>query len=123
MGHEREIAMRMTAVWYPVRDWEAAKRFYREVLGLAQTNSNDEAGWAAYATGGPPLFLVRRPELAGLPGGAVVTFQATDLEELRDRLAASGVEVEDLLQYTGNLVIMTFYDPDGNRLEAAQIIE
>ncbi len=115
--------MRMTAVWYPVRDWEAVKHFYREVLGLAQINCNDDAGWAAYATGGPPLFLVRRPELAGLPGGAVVTFQSPDVEELRDRLAAAGVEVEGVLQSHGNLLIMTFYDPDGNRLEAAQIIE
>jgi predicted enzyme related to lactoylglutathione lyase len=115
--------MKMSAVWYPVRDWEAAKAFYRDVLGLDQRRADDDAGWAAFATGGPPLFLVRRPELAGMPGGAVVTFLTEDLEALHDRVAAAGYRVEEVLQNSGNLLIMTFYDPDGNRLEAAQIIE
>jgi predicted enzyme related to lactoylglutathione lyase len=113
--------MRMAAVWYPVRDWEEAKHFYGEVLGLQAARADDAAGWVAYATGGPPLFIVRRPELAGLPGGPVVTFDHPDLEDLRDRIAASGCRVDEELQLSGPLLIMTFYDPDGNRLEASMV--
>jgi predicted enzyme related to lactoylglutathione lyase len=113
--------MRMAAVWYPVRDWQEARHFYGEVLELTEARANEEAGWVAYSTGGPPLFIVRRPELAGLPGGPVVTFDHDDLETLRDRIAAAGCRVDDELQLSGNLLIMTFYDPDGNRLEAAMV--
>ena len=28
--------MRMAAVWYPVRDWDEARHFYGEVLGLTE---------------------------------------------------------------------------------------
>jgi predicted enzyme related to lactoylglutathione lyase len=122
-GEEIEARMRMSAVWYPVRQWEAAKAFYTQVLELTQTAANDSSGWAAYATGGPPLFLVRRPHLAGGTGGAVVTFDCQDLEALHDRVVAAGGRVEEVLQTSGNLLIMTFYDPDGNKLEAAQIVE
>ncbi|MCC6191611.1 MAG: VOC family protein [Anaerolineales bacterium] len=115
--------MRISAVWYPVSQWEAAKTFYGEVLGLTLAQVNDTAGWAAYATDGPPLFLVRRRDLAGGTGGAVVTFECPDLEALHDRVIAAGGRVEEVLQNSGNLLIMTFYDPDGNRLEAAQVIE
>jgi hypothetical protein len=45
----------------------------------------------------PPLFIVRRRDLAGQPGGAVVTFLHADLEELRDRLAPAGYRVEQYL--------------------------
>jgi predicted enzyme related to lactoylglutathione lyase len=115
--------MRISAVWYPVSQWEAAKTFYQDVLGLPLSQANDASGWAAFATGGPPLFLVRRPHLAGGTGGGVVTFACPDLEALHDRVLAAGGQVEEVLQTSGNLLIMTFYDPDGNRLEAAQVIE
>ena len=113
--------MRISAVWYPISQWDEARHFYGRVLGLRETQVNDDAGWAAYATGGPALFLIRRPELAGLPGGAVVSFLTDDIETLRDAVAGAGCRVDDAIQVAGNLLIMTFYDPDGNRLEATQI--
>lgn len=114
--------MRISAIWYPVSQWDRAKAFYHEVLGLKLTHCNDEGGWAAFATGGLPLFLVRRPDLAGQGGGAVVTFDCLDLEALHDRVAQAGCRVDDVLHHSGDLLIMTFYDPDGNRLEAGQIM-
>lgn len=118
--------MRITAMWFPVTEWEAAKDFYGRVLALPQTHLNDADGWAAYATGGVPLFIVRRPHRAAEPGslgGAVVTFASDDLEALRDRIEAAGGRVENELQHSGDLLIMTFYDPDGHRLEASQVLE
>ncbi len=113
--------MRMAAVWYPVSEWDEARHFYSEVLELTEARADDAAGWVAYSTGGPPLFLVLRPELAGLPGGPVVTFEHDDLALLRDRITAAGCRVDDDLRVSGTLLIMTFYDPDGNRLEASMI--
>src|SRR5689334_16409671 len=120
--------MRITAIWFPVVEWEKAKHFYGEVLELPQTHLNDTDGWAAYATGGAPLFLVRRPLRAGGDdtsglGGAIVTFASDDLEALRDRLEAAGARVENELEHSGDLLIMTFYDYEGHRLEASQVLE
>ena len=117
--------MHINAIWFPVSEWERAKAFYGEVLGLPLRQLNDADGWAAYATGGAPLFLVRRPPetLAAHPGGPVITFASDDLEALRDRLEAAGARVSNELAHSGDLLIMTFYDPDGHRLEAAQVLE
>ena len=114
--------MKLAAVWYPVSQWDEAKAFYGEVLGLEETQVNDELGWAAYNSGSLPLFIIRRPELVA-GGGAVATFRVDDLEALHDRLVTSGAQVDEQLQLSGNLLIMTFYDPDGNRLEAAQVMQ
>ena len=122
MAHNEAGDIRLAAVWYPVSQWEAAKAFYGEVLGMEASQVNDELGWAAYNSGSLPLFIIRRPELVA-GGGAVATFRVADLEGLHDRLVTSGVQVDEQLQLSGNLLIMTFYDPDGNRLEAAQVIE
>ena len=106
--------MKMNAVWYPVSDWEAAKRFYGQTLGLRQTHVSDEQGWVAYATGPVPLFLVRKPERAGIAGGAVVTLEVDDLEQVVSRLTAAGCQVEAQGESSR---IVTVYDPDGNMLE------
>ena len=118
--------MRITAIWFPVSDWEKAKQFYGGALALPLTQVNDADGWAAYAPGGVPLFIVRRPrrggdDTSGL-GGAIVTFASDDLEALRDRIEAAGARVENKLERSGDLLIMTFYDPDGHRLEASQVV-
>ena len=122
MAHRVMTDIKLAAVWYPVSQWDAAKAFYGEVLGLQETQVNDDLGWAAYNSGSLPLFIIRRPELVA-GGGAVATFRVDDLEALHDRLVTSGAQVEEQLQLSGNLLIMTFYDPDGNRLEAAQVMD
>ncbi len=126
--HSQHQVVRVTAIWFPVTEWEAAKEFYGGVLRLPLTKLNEADGWAAYATGGVPLFIVRRPRRAGGDdtsslGGAIVTLASDDLEELRDRIEAAGGRVEHALERSGDLLIMTFYDPDGHRLEASQILE
>lgn len=111
--------MRISAVWYLVARWEEAKHFYGGVLGLAQRECSDAAGWAAYATeGGPPLFLVRRPELVGGAGNATVTLETPDLDAFRTQLDRAGIRVESVQE--GSTRILTVADPDGNRVEVAQ---
>ena len=53
----------ISSIWYAVEDWERAKQFYNEILGLHLNACSDEAGWAAYhaGEGGLPFFLVRKP--------------------------------------------------------------
>lgn len=114
--------MKLASVWYPVSRWEEAKRFYSQVLGLRLNSCDDEKGWAYFETdGGPPFFLVRRPDLAGKGGGGVADFLCEDLPALGERLTAAGARVETDMQHGENVKVLTFYDPDGNMVEASQI--
>jgi catechol 2,3-dioxygenase-like lactoylglutathione lyase family enzyme len=116
--------MKIAAVRYPVDQWQAAKRFYGEVLGLALVSSDDGIGRATYTTdGGPPLELVRHPVRAGAGGGATVSLACPDIEALRARLLEAGARVEPELLESRSARILTFYDPDGNPIEAIQRLE
>ena len=113
--------MKIAAVRYPVDQWQAAKRFYRDVLGLPLIDSDNGMGRATFATeGGPPLELVRHPVRAGTGGGAIVSLVCPDVEALRARLLEAGARVEPELQERHTARILTFYDPDGNPIEAVQ---
>ena len=53
----------INVVWYNVTDWERAKRFYGETLGLPVAMQIDEAGWVEY--GWPPPDTRRHQQVAG----------------------------------------------------------
>lgn len=113
--------MRISAVWYPVTDWRRARNFYGDVLGLVEVHRNDETGLTAYRTdNGPPLFLVHNPERAGKAGGAVVTFETEHIEQFRAHLVEAGVRVNPEMTEAPTVWLLTFYDPDGNVVEASQ---
>ncbi|MDF2626691.1 MAG: Glyoxalase-like domain [Symbiobacteriaceae bacterium] len=116
--------MRINSMWYPIAQWLAAKRFYGELLGLTQTHCSDEMGWAAYDTGtGVPLFLVRKPNRAGVPGGAVVTFECENVDEVIARLKQAGVKVESSGAEGDSVRTFSIYDPDGNLLELSDPVK
>src|SRR5947209_5834964 len=93
-GRDAEGTMKIAAVRYAVDQWQAAKQFYGEVLGLPLLDSDDGTGRASFGTeGGPPLELVRQPVKPGT-GGAVVRFACADVEALRARLSEAGARVE-----------------------------
>ena len=113
--------MKIAAVRYAVDQWQAAKRFYSEVVGLTLLDSDDGTGHAKYDTeGGPPLELVRQPVSAGTGRGAIVSLACPDVEVLRARLVEAGARVDDDLLESRTARRLTFYDPDGNAIEAVQ---
>jgi predicted enzyme related to lactoylglutathione lyase len=113
----------ISSVWYPIADWELAKNFYSNGLGLRLTECDDEEGWASYQISeeDPAFFLVRRPEMAGEEAGGVVTFEASEIEGLLERIVAFGGEVDEEVQVGETVNIYTVYDPDGNVLEIAEV--
>lgn len=113
----------ISSVWYPVKEWEPAKRFYSEALGLSAIARNDETGWAAFSAGeaSPPVFLVRKPAAEGR-GGAVVTFDVTDAEAMLERIGAFGAKVDAHIQEGDAVRIYTVYDPDGNAVELSETV-
>ena len=118
------IIERLAHVGLYVRDVEAMRHFYRDVLGLQETDVDEAAGL---------YFLSSRPEeehhelllCRGRTSGEdelwlqQISFKCPTLRDVIDfhrRL----VETDTRIEYTvthGNAIGVYFYDPEGNRAE------
>jgi predicted enzyme related to lactoylglutathione lyase len=106
-----------------VSDLDAARRFYRDVLGFEETSygeGRDDRCW--YLVGDSARLGLWTPQtgLAGGHGGAHVhyAFHVEDAEVvgLLERISAAGAEVEGPIQLgPGRAIYVT--DPDGNVVE------
>jgi catechol 2,3-dioxygenase-like lactoylglutathione lyase family enzyme len=102
---------------------EAARRFYRDVLGFEETlygEGREDRYW--YLVGDTARLGLWTPQvgLAGGRGGAHVhfAFQVEDpeIDALLERIVAAGAEVEGPIQLgPGRAIYVT--DPDGNVVE------
>jgi catechol-2,3-dioxygenase len=106
-----------------VRDLEAARRFYRDLLGFEETlygEGRDDRYW--YLIGSSARLGLWTPQvgLAGGRGGAHVHFAfqlaREELGPLLSRLRSGGVEVEGPIQLGDDRAIYVT-DPDGNVVE------
>lgn len=110
-----------------VRDLQAARTFYGDVLGLAEQAGSDNPEVLQYRSGKTKI-LVYRSQYAGTNQATVVTWAVGDeLESIVRTLAAKGVTFEhyDLPQLKregdvhvapDGLRVAWFKDPDGNVL-------
>lgn len=115
---------RLGHVGIHVNDLDKMKDFYENVLGLIETDRDDEVGM---------VFLSARPEdehheflLCGgrtAPAGTLmlqqVSFRCNGLEDIvgyYHRFKERGVPF-DMIVTHGNAVAIYFYDPEGNRCE------
>ena len=106
-----------------VSDLDAARRFYRDLLGFEETlygEGRDDRLW--YLIGSSARLGLWTPQvgLAGGRGGALVHFAfqlpREALDPLLERLRAAGVEVEGPIQLGADRAIYVT-DPDGNVVE------
>jgi catechol 2,3-dioxygenase-like lactoylglutathione lyase family enzyme len=104
-------------VWYHVRNLDAGRRFYQDVLGFEELAVDFEARWSELRRGEMEIGLAE-----GEPGenDGVAHVDVTDLKEEADRLREAGVEVGIVLELTGEMRLLDVYDPDGNRIQLAQ---
>ncbi len=114
----------LNVVWYNVTDWDRAKRFYRDTLGLPVAVEIDQAGWVEF---GHPnqthvaINLWRGPDpMPPTNGGGTVTFGCEDARAMIAKLRAKGVRCDEVEEIPGMVILGTFYDPEGNRLQVAQ---
>jgi catechol 2,3-dioxygenase-like lactoylglutathione lyase family enzyme len=106
-----------------VRDLDAARRFYRDVLGFEETLFGEgREGRYWYLIGDSARLGLWTPQvgLAGGRGGAHVHFalhvEDEEIERLAGRIGAAGSEVEGPIQLgPGRAIYVT--DPDGNAVE------
>ncbi|HEY2543707.1 MAG TPA: VOC family protein [Gaiellaceae bacterium] len=104
-------------VWYHVRDLDAGRHFYREVLCFEEVAVDFNKRWTHLRRGLMEIGLVEgEPQV----DGAVAHVDVADVKHEADRLRDAGVEVGIVLELTGEMRLLDVYDPDGNRVQLAQ---
>jgi catechol 2,3-dioxygenase-like lactoylglutathione lyase family enzyme len=105
-------------IWYRVRDLDAARAFYTEVLGFAESFVDNDERWAALDRGATEIALGEgEPEPED---GTVATIDVEDVKAERERLERAQVEVGTVLELHGLMRLVDVFDPDGNRIQLAQ---
>jgi catechol 2,3-dioxygenase-like lactoylglutathione lyase family enzyme len=116
---------RIDTVTLRVRDYEAAADWYADRLGLQPMHTDPAGGLVVLPFDGHSLTLWQLKAGEVLPPrGTCVPFPifvTADAAALRAELQGRGVEV-DQLQDGGGVRSFTFWDLDGNRLEACQVL-
>jgi catechol 2,3-dioxygenase-like lactoylglutathione lyase family enzyme len=112
----------------PVRDLDAAMKFYVDVLGL-QTLPRPRlpvpGAWLGRPEGGPQIHLivgtdyVPGPDARMSPTGRHTAFAVADLDAFRARLRDLGVHYEEITGLVGSDQVFV-RDPDGHTLEFQQ---
>lgn len=103
-------------VWYRVRDLDAGRAFYTDVLGFAEVFADEEARWVRLRRGDMEIALW---ESSGDEGG-VASIAVPDVRAEAERLRAAGIEVGVVVELHGQVRLLDVFDPDGNRLQFAQ---
>jgi|ERR671929_2151938 catechol 2,3-dioxygenase-like lactoylglutathione lyase family enzyme len=103
-------------VWYGVRDLDASRAFFRDLLGFQEQYVDWESRWARLIRAGMEIALVE-----GEPQqGGVAHVDVVDVKAERERLHAEGVDVGTVFELHGFVRLLDVYDPDGNRVQLAQ---
>ena len=108
-----------------VKDLEAARRFYRDTLGLTQVDAEGEE--LIVFGSGKSLLNVYRSRYAGTNQATAVTWDVgDDIEDAVRKLKAKGVAFEHYdwpdmkrdgdIHVAGDMKVAWFKDPDGNIL-------
>lgn len=103
-----------------VPDLDAAREFYRDVLGLGVPAYDlPDAGWIEFATGAPGGNLaVTAAEPGWEPStGTTIVLNTDDCHAACALLRARGVHCDDPVVFPGYVTFCSFYDPFGNRLQ------
>jgi catechol 2,3-dioxygenase-like lactoylglutathione lyase family enzyme len=105
------------AVWYHVRDLDAARDFYRGKLGFDETYYDAEGRWSRLVHGPMEIGLAEgEPE----DDGGVAHVDVPDVKATAERLRSEGVEVGVVFELHGEMRLLDVFDPDGNRIQLAQ---
>jgi catechol 2,3-dioxygenase-like lactoylglutathione lyase family enzyme len=107
----------VNAIWYHVRNLDAAREFYTRKLGFTPTAYDERERWVKLERGSTMIGLAEgEPEQEG----AVAHVDVDDAKRVAEELRESGVEVGVVVELHGEMRLLDVFDPDGNRLEFAE---
>jgi len=114
----------MSVVSFNVTDWEGARKFYGETLGMPMSfDAGQEAGWCEFGEAGKTTLAVNLWRESTPPpreGGATPVFDVDDPHKVVEELRKKGVKCEDAVTIPGMVIFANIYDPEGNRFQIAK---
>ena len=108
-----------------VSNWEAAKKFYGEILEWPVAWASDEAGWVEYGRDNEAHVAINRFEAHDghtqppAVGGTLLVLTVDDAAQTTEALRAKGVKCDDVMVIPGVVAYGQFYDPEGNKIQFA----
>jgi catechol 2,3-dioxygenase-like lactoylglutathione lyase family enzyme len=110
----------LATVWYRVRDLDAARAFYRDMLGFEEIFVDFDESWSRLQHGGMEIALAE-----GEPddSGGVAHIDVPDVKSVAEKLRQAGVEVGVVFELHGQIRLVDVFDPDGNRIQLAQAMD
>jgi catechol 2,3-dioxygenase-like lactoylglutathione lyase family enzyme len=115
-GDSGDAAIR---IWFRVADLDAARAFYRDLLGFTETYVDENERWASLDRDATEIAVGETAEPPDAEG-PVATIDVDDVKAERERLAAAGVDVGVVLELHGAMRLLDVFDPDGNRIQLAE---
>jgi catechol 2,3-dioxygenase-like lactoylglutathione lyase family enzyme len=112
---------RIDTVILRVRDIADAQRWYREKLGLAAVYASEEERLAVLGIGEGCSLTLWQGEGEPAAGGTFPILAVEDAAAAHAELLRRGVEADEVQEGVG-VRYFGFRDPDGNRLEACQLL-
>jgi predicted enzyme related to lactoylglutathione lyase len=111
----------VSVVYSYVKNWEAAKKFYRETLEWPVAWSDDGVGWEEYGVAETTHVAINRWESQDVMplAAATLVLSVDDAYKVTDALRARGVKCDDVVRIPNVATYGTFYDPEGNRFQFA----
>ncbi len=111
-------------VSYDVTDWQRAKKFYGETLGLpVAAFMSDEVGWMEFgAKDGTHLAISQWRGPGSIPPrgrNGIAIFGVDDAYAAVKELRRRGVKCNDVIAVPDMVTFASFFDPDGNELQVA----
>lgn len=123
----RSLVKSIDLIWIVVDDFQAALKFYTEVVGLTLlTNHGDFWAELAGPNGGALLGISQKNEHCPIPPGhnAVLTLTVDDLDAAIEDLRKKGAKlVGDKQEVPGHARLQLFVDPSGNHGQLVQTLE
>ena len=110
----------MATVWYRVRDLDAGRAFYRDVLGFEEVFVDFDDGWSRLQHGAMEIALA---EGDPAESSGVAHVDVPNVKDEADRLRDAGVEVGVVLELHGQIRLVDVFDPEGNRVQLAQSLD
>jgi predicted enzyme related to lactoylglutathione lyase len=103
---------------YPVKDWERARSFYEETLGLTAGSKAPNGVWTEYdLPGGGCLALFATEDIKpSAAAGGSVAFEVEDLDALSARLKGQGVEFKADMIHSPVCRMAIILDSEGNSI-------
>ena len=111
----------ITVISYPVMNWEAAKKFYGELLEWPVAWSSDEMGCVEYGSENQTHLSISLWRDATPPDrrGPIAVLEVEDAHKTIAALRAKGVRCDDVVDIPGVVSYGTLYDPEGNQIQFA----